>query len=308
MKIAVLPPASREEIKELWKLYYSDESNAIDAVNQLKEWLWSQPHLPKVLDDGQLERWLIRCKNSQQRARQSIDMYYTLKAVSPEYVVDRNTHSQWFQDLMRCVYCVHMPQLTENKDRLSIVGFQDYDPGCFNADDAIKAQLMVMDMRLCEDYHDSNIIIIDMKNYTLGHVGKINISHILKSVTWSLKGCSFRVRKIHIINMPKYAEYLLELVKTTLPKKQSDKIIIHGNGLSKLHKEVPKNLLPDEYGGSAGPLEAYWAAWKQKAETYNDWFKEQESIKSDESKRQGRAVTHGDLFGFEGSFRKLTLD
>ena len=48
--------------------------------------------------------------------------------------------------------------------------------------------------------------------------------------------------------------------------------------------------------------------WVKKMENYRDWFKEQESVKVDESKRPGKPKTHDDLFGLEGSFRQLVID
>jgi hypothetical protein len=50
------------------------------------------------------------------------------------------------------------------------------------------------------------------------------------------------------------------------------------------------------------------AAWLRKLRNYRGWFLEQDKMKSDESKRPGKAVNNGDLFGFEGSFRKLNVD
>ena len=39
-----------------------------------------------------------------------------------------------------------------------------------------------------------------------------------------------------------------------------------------------------------------------------DWFAEQTQYKSDESKRPGNPKSHADIFGIEGSFRKLDID
>jgi len=46
----------------------------------------------------------------------------------------------------------------------------------------------------------------------------------------------------------------------------------------------------------------------KKMENYRGWFKEQELLKADESKRPGKPKTHDDLFGLEGSFRQLVID
>ncbi|KAJ4426921.1 hypothetical protein ANN_26720 [Periplaneta americana] len=53
------------------------------------------------LHEARLERWLIRCKNSMERTKQSIDMYYTLKSFSPEMMSDYNIQSKWFKTISK---------------------------------------------------------------------------------------------------------------------------------------------------------------------------------------------------------------
>jgi hypothetical protein len=43
-------------------------------------------------------------------------------------------------------------------------------------------------------------------------------------------------------------------------------------------------------------------------ESYGNWLLEQDKFKSDETKRIGKSINTGEMFGFEGSFRQLSLD
>jgi hypothetical protein len=48
--------------------------------------------------------------------------------------------------------------------------------------------------------------------------------------------------------------------------------------------------------------------WIQKIEAYNDWYLSDDGFGVDEKKRPGKPKTQEDLFGVEGSFRKLEID
>lgn len=78
--------------------------------------------------------------------------------------------------------------------------------------------------------------------------------------------------------------------------------------LETLYDYVEKDLLPEEYGGKAGKLQDIHDAWVKKLEEYGPWFKEQENIKADESKRPGKQINYDDLFGLDGSFKQLSID
>lgn len=56
-------------------------------------------------------------------------------------------------------------------------------------------------------------------------------------------------------------------------------------------------------------IHVYIGYWKKKAEENRDLLMNEARInRADESKREGHAKTSRELFGIEGSFRKLTVD
>ena len=105
---------------------------------------------------------------------------------------------------------------------------------------------------------------------------------------------------------------------------------IHGDDMESLYKEISKEVLPKDYGGDnmsiaelTGKLEkaisycqgqsqmskTYRTAyWKKKCEDNREFLIARSKMKSDESKRPGRPKTSDELFGIEGSFRKLNVD
>lgn len=76
-----------------------------------------------------------------------------------------------------------------------------------------------------------------------------------------------------------------------------------------LYKHIPKEMLPSEYGGDAGPIQDIVDYWEKKILSYRDYFMEEElKYGTDERKRVGKPKNEESLFGIDGSFRKLEVD
>lgn len=78
--------------------------------------------------------------------------------------------------------------------------------------------------------------------------------------------------------------------------------------MESLYTEIPKELLPVEYGGENGTIQDLIQYWEEKIRQYREYLLEEAKYGTDESKRQA-PLKHADaLFGAEGSFRKLDVD
>ena len=68
-------------------------------------------------------------------------------------------------------------------------------------------------------------------------------------------------------------------------------------------------ILPNESGGVAGTQKELFAEEMKKLEQHREWFlQDEQTQRVDESKRPGKAKSATDLFGVEGSFKKLEID
>ncbi|XP_069699155.1 uncharacterized protein [Periplaneta americana] len=265
---------NKDVVQKVWQEFGLNEQRVKESVEALKKWLAMQPHLPEEsgsLHEARLERWLIRCKNSMERTKQSIDLYYTLKSLAPDLMCGWNPRSKWFQDTVQKFCFFPMPELTPEGDRVIIARYINNDSTNFVPDDLNKICLMTTEVRMCEEYCFTDILIFDIENYTLGHASKVKFT---------------TVKKIEVGLM----------------------IYVHGKDLTNFTKQVPQMCLPDYLGGTGGSFQENWNLWLKKLDSYHDWFLQHENFKSDESKRQGGDFNFGDLFGFEGSFRKLNVD
>ncbi|KAJ9598614.1 hypothetical protein L9F63_010704, partial [Diploptera punctata] len=202
-------------------------------------------------------------------------------------------------------FIVLLPKLTDDLDRVGIMGFYSED---FNIYSAFKLLLMCLEMRMCEDYNLKDIVIIDFNNITAMSVTKITLPAVKKFAECSLKGYNSRIKSVHIINSSPITEVLVTIIKTLLRNKLVDRVHVHGSDLTELYKHVPRSMLPKEYGGENGTINQHYSVWKNKMKSYRNWFIEHEKKKSDETKRPNGQGYNSDLFGYDGSFRQLSID
>jgi hypothetical protein len=73
-----------------------------------------------------------------------------------------------------------MSQLTPDYDRVVLFRAQTSDTTHYNTVNTVKMCHMVMEIRISEDYCLSDVYIVDLANYSLGHVRQITIPILRK--------------------------------------------------------------------------------------------------------------------------------
>jgi hypothetical protein len=73
-----------------------------------------------------------------------------------------------------------MPQLTPDCDRVVVYRLPTSDSTDFNMLYVIKLLIMMMEIKISEDYCISDIYVVDWSNISIGHVSKITPSSLKK--------------------------------------------------------------------------------------------------------------------------------
>lgn len=81
---------------------------------------------------------------------------------------------------------IPMPQLTPDSNRVSIMGLQTSDTSNYDSVNHIKIGHLVQEIRICEDYCLSDIYVIDLAKYSVGHIPKISLPLLRKLQLCSL--------------------------------------------------------------------------------------------------------------------------
>lgn len=75
-----------------------------------------------------------------------------------------------------------------------------------------------------------------------------------------------------------------------------------------LYKHIPQKYLPKEYGGENGSIDSMIKHSESLFMKYYDFFSEGMKYGTDEKLRVGKTVNYDNVFGVDGSFRKINVD
>jgi hypothetical protein len=239
-----------------------------------------------------------------------MDMYYTLRTALPEIYTNRDPMLPEIQKVLKAGVALPLP-LPDDQGRSVILMRDSAFPPDVKIIDVFKANMMISDIALEEN--DRMVIcgsvnVMDHEHSSLALMSQMTPALMKKLSTLFQDGYPFRPKSLNHINMKPALLTLFNFFMSFMKEKIKRRTHLHAD-FESLYKEVPKRLLPEEYGGEAGPIDVLIQEWKKKVEARRDWLLESEKYRSDEKKRPGgRPKTHEDLFGLEGSFRQLNVD
>ncbi|KAB0797738.1 hypothetical protein PPYR_08731 [Photinus pyralis] len=294
-----------------------DELNEVDDrvdddVKYIQEWMKKQAHMDFTIEDQQVLSFLRCAKFSLERAKEKIDRYFTMKGFLPDMYCNRDPFLPEMQRLLDAGIMIPLPKVDERGSRIVVSTYgKNLNPDTMSAQDIAKISYMIGDILLKEDDHaiigGLNIVMI-CKDAQLQYLPELTPS-FLKQQAEVVLNAPFRVAGLYFIDCHQIFAFAFEMTSFLLSKKIKDRAAIFSEANShEIHRIIPKDLFPEELGGSNGSLKELTVEWKKKVESYREWFLEGEKLRTNEKLRPGKPKTSSDILGTEGSFRQLNID
>ncbi|XP_066592370.1 alpha-tocopherol transfer protein-like [Prorops nasuta] len=304
MALARLKPSLEDEMKRNPELKLSD-------LKILREWLSKQPHLPQNLDDIDLAMVLHSNYFRLEPTKTNIEKYFTIRTHVPEFFSDRDPlGNKGLRQAFQTGGNVCLKGKTKEGYSLIYGRLVDADPTRFVYNDMIKFFFLMMDLLyLSEGTKKGLVYVADAIGVSIGHVSRTPLMSVKKMLTYVQEAAPVRLKGIHIINVSHAMELVFNMAKPFMHKNFFDLIHFHSS-LESLEKAgIPIEFLPNESGGKAGLLKDLANEEVKKIENNRNAILEYDQMAvAKESLRIGKSLSAGELFGVEGSFKKLEID
>jgi CRAL/TRIO domain len=195
-----------------------------------------------------------------------------MRKKNPLLFEKRDVLSDQFQQIFKTLKICPMPRNSPENHKISVFRLVDHDPEKYVYLDICRSVITMMDVRFTtidkNELIDGEIGIIDMTGFGLKHLWKsaASISIAKNYMKYVQEAAPFKIIKNHFINCSSLTTKFLAVVKPFMNKEVFDTITLH-TSMETLYECIPRELLPDEFGGTAGCMDDF----------YDDWIKVIES-------------------------------
>ncbi|KAE8745305.1 hypothetical protein FOCC_FOCC007990 [Frankliniella occidentalis] len=283
--------------------------------------------------DHWLRMYLLRCKNSIERTKESLDVLLSGRSTIPEFFRQRDPTAPDVQGSFDTTLIATMPRLTPDGYRVHYYAYPTADAKGFQVEALFRRALMMGEILMRDDLPAGEIIVVDLANGNASRFRDFTLAMSLfsKFVRAGLKMYPLRLKHFYLINLPPFLNAIMTLLGTVMREKLYSRIIVDPTGCNELKKNIPAECIPEDYGGEGPSLRegngerrrggevrldnvieelmglCSPGLWRSLLVENRDWFLAQESIRTDESKRVGTS-SFMDEISCPGSFRTLAVD
>lgn len=163
-----------------------------------------------------------------------------------------------------------MLKATSENYKCCIMRLIDSKTEKWNFNDVIKTFFMVADVRLVSPDPDPDnlaageVPIFDMNGVSIWHLLKVNLSTLKLYFKYAQEAHPVRVQQIHVVNCTPLINRIMSLIKPLLKPEVAARFQFHTPGSETLYDFIPREMLPEEYGGYAGPIKDIKDIWTKR--------------------------------------------
>ncbi|KAI4465977.1 alpha-tocopherol transfer protein-related [Holotrichia oblita] len=206
-------------------------------------------------EDDFLLRFLRARKFDSKKAFEMIQRYYLMKLKCP--------------DLFRCplpsesesVFELQAQYMLSSRDqfgrRVYIIRVDNFDSSRASIDEIFRTNVLALEnmAREVETQIAGLVVVLDMSGLALNHAKFFTPYYAKKTVQLVQETFPLRFKGFHIINEPFYFDAIMAVLKPFLKDKMKKRVYLHGSDITSLHAFIGPEVLPVEYGGTAGSFD-----------------------------------------------------
>nr|CAH0106714.1 unnamed protein product [Daphnia galeata] len=299
-------------LKKAYCEWGEDEERRQQVIEIIRQWVAQQPHLQRTrIDDHGIICFARGCKYSLEKMKTKMDLMFTLRTALPEFFSGWDPLKPEIQAALACGSFLPLPDYDQHGRKVIIMRPGCYDPFNFKPEDIEKASFMISDVMVKDDeqlFVTGMVIVYDCQGFTLNHFTQRPLS-LTKKHMYYLQSAPLSPKTIHFIRTNSVFQTIHSAMSALVNDKMKQRLKVHGPEMQSLYQDIDRKILPKDYGGEGKSLAELTDIWKKKVEENRDFLMETEkNLRVDESRRLGKAKTAQDIFGIEGSFRKLNVD
>jgi len=291
---------------------HEDDNIRRQALPQFREWIVKHPHIKKCRTDSVfLLRFLRTKKFSVPAACQMLERYLTIRQLFPQWFTKLDIDDPALSEIFENGYLVPLPQRDEQGRQVIFSVAGKFDPYKFTSVQMARVHSLICEALL--DDEDSQVAgyvyVNDESGMNMGFVSLWSLTDLRSIVKCIQNSTPMRHKETHFINIPHYANRIIELGVSMLSEKLKKRIIVHKN-IDALKSKINPDILPKEYGGTV-PLDDMIKEFKVKLQQRRDAILALDDmyieVTKDASNFNGNDIGEIDA-GVVGSFRKLEVD
>ncbi|KAB7496406.1 Clavesin-2 [Armadillidium nasatum] len=248
---------SKELLEQAQRELNEDPKRVREDIEHIRQWIKKQPHLHIRTDDAFILRFLRGCKFSLEKTKQKIDMHFTLKAMVPEWYRGRDPEDPVTREILKRGIMVALKDL-DNKNRRVLIMRNNYDAKEYELSVLNKAIYMLGDVFYeIDEIHQVTglVMIMDLKDSTMAHFLLYPPAVMKKAMVLWQDGYCARHKGMYYINMNSAFETMFKAFSVFFNEKMKKRLKVYGADYEEIYKDIPKRIMPKEYGGEAGTME-----------------------------------------------------
>jgi hypothetical protein len=208
-----------------------------------------------------------------EKAKSLLMLFLETRKNNPELFLNRDVLSEEFQRATNTIHLIPMKKNNHLNQKISIFRVADPDPNNYNPKEICRAVLALYDIRF-ESLDDDEVLnngeigICDLKGYSFRHLMKVFrymwlMNPYFKYIQETIPTV---IVQNHFVNASGIFNKMMALMRPFMKKELLETIKIH-ESYETLYDYLPRELLPNEYGGVAGCLDDIYAEWLTKVKS-----------------------------------------